>query len=453
MAFFASRLLHSRSAVALLLLHAFCGAHGKLHQGTLTLGGSRTALAANEEGVADRWHFLGKFGYAIGTGRYEIRLKLQGEDAEEAPAPDLDVFLDEEWPRAASLPPCRRAAELPARKSHPLLEVGRDGEWGPWNGGALYQNVRPHIWYFALSDCRDRYGMSNFNETNYAIDYEIRWRQFDDSELSLEMRYMPTATAVALAILTALFVRFAKKGQRMQRGLGQLHPMVYALGLAMALQWASQALHLCHLWAYSRDGVGHVVTDMLAEVLFMLSQVASASFLIAIAQGYTLVRSKLDEVELLGPVVSVVALLHVTLVAIGKLQGEASCKYHENEGLVGWILLSIRISLFAWFRTGVQNLRSVSGFKLQSFLKRFELAGSAYFLAFPILFLIVQVLAPYLQHPILQSGLLIMQTSSWFWLADLFVTRGSFFEVSELSSSLLPGGAGGASPASFKKEA
>lgn len=27
-------------------------------------------------------------------------------------------------------------------------------------------------------------------------------------------------------------------------------------------------------------------------------------------------------------------------------------KYHENEGLVGWILLSIRLSLFAWFRSG-----------------------------------------------------------------------------------------------------
>ena len=27
-------------------------------------------------------------------------------------------------------------------------------------------------------------------------------------------------------------------------------------------------------------------------------------------------------------------------------------KYHENEGLVGWILLSVRLSLFAWFRSG-----------------------------------------------------------------------------------------------------
>ena len=29
-------------------------------------------------------------------------------------------------------------------------------------------------------------------------------------------------------------------------------------------------------------------------------------------------------------------------------------KYHEHEGLVGWILLCVRLSLFAWFRSGCQ---------------------------------------------------------------------------------------------------
>eukprot|EP00435_Cladocopium_sp_Y103_P015075 s2113_g3.t1 len=79
--------------------------------------------------------------------------------------------------------------------------------------------------------------------------------------------------------------------------------------------------------------------------------VGAASLLIAIAQGYSLLSSSLSEVELLVPVVAVVSVLHVALVACGKLQTE-DFKYHENEGLVGWILLSVRLSLFAWFRSG-----------------------------------------------------------------------------------------------------
>ena len=94
-------------------------------------------------------------------------------------------------------------------------------------------------------------------------------------------------------------------------------------------------------------------------------------------------------------------------------------KSHENEGLVGYALLLIRFGLFKWFRNGAsallgalsapaarrsepQSLRRgrskgtwepcVGGVKLQNFLQIFELLGSAYFLAFPTIFLFVQAL-------------------------------------------------------------
>ncbi|CAE8596436.1 unnamed protein product, partial [Polarella glacialis] len=359
----------------------------------------------------------------------------------DVPRPALDIFLDEDWHRADSVAPCSRAQDVPARRSHSFVEVGRDGKWGRWEGGSLFQNVRPHIWYFALADCKDNV-VEGHQQGTYKVDYEVRWKQFDDSELSLELRYMPAATLLVLACLTVLFVRLAWKCRELRRDLGRLHPVVFALAAAMGLQWWSQALHLVHLRAYSQNGVGAHFTDTVADILFMLSQVASATLLIAIAQGYTIVRSKLNEVELLTPVVTVVVVVHVALVAVGKLQGEAHYKYHENEGMIGWILLSVRISLLAWFRSGIQKLRSAGGLRLQSFLQSFELAGCAYFLAYPVIFIVVQLFAPYLQHPLLQTGLLAMQTASWLWLADLFLSRGSYFQVSELSASLLPGADG-----------
>eukprot|EP00440_Ansanella_granifera_P073178 gb/GFBE01079411.1/.p1 GENE.gb/GFBE01079411.1/~~gb/GFBE01079411.1/.p1 ORF type:complete len:454 (+),score=86.40 gb/GFBE01079411.1/:1-1362(+) len=448
------RTLVPSRAVALfgLLVLRFTGAEGKLVTGTVSFGD-----ASDATGTSERWEFLGKYGYAIGTGRYEIRLRLRGalEEDEVLPRPELEIFLDEDWDRHENYPACRRAQDVPARKTHSMLEPGQFGEWGPWEVGMLYQNVRPHIWYFAISDCPDQYSqhMPGNRQFGYSVDYEIRWRQFDNSELSLEMRYMPVLTTLALFILSVHVCRLVSKCGDMQRSLGQLHPVVYGLVTAMGLQWVSQALHLLHLWVYSSDGVGAPLADGLAEVLFMLSQVAGASLLIAIAQGYSLVRSKLSEVEMLVPVVGVVAVLHVLLVAIGKMQAEDSTKYHENEGLVGWILLSVRLSLFAWFRSGIHMLRSAGGLRLNNFLRLFELAGSAYFLAFPAIFLLVQVLAPYIQHPVLQTGLLAIQTASWLWLAELFLSKGRYYEVSELSASMLPGGAGSLclSPTNVKK--
>lgn len=413
---------------------------GKLQTGTVRLGGAH---------AEQRWRFLTKFGYAIGSGSYDVRVRLRpqaaevaGETATSSPELDLEVFLDEDWPAAEKLPACRRAAKGPARKTVPALDFGRAGEWGPWQGGVLLQAVRPHIWYFALSSCR-----GGAAEPPAEIDYEIRMRQFDDSELSVEMRPMLPASVTALLCLTAFAAHFCVRCRRFRARNGTLHPVIYTLAAVISAQWLAQAFHTLHLWNYRSDGVGDVALDCVSEVLFMLSQVVTSTLLILIAQGYTLVLSQMEDIELLRPVAIVVGVVHVVLVGLGKLKGETSCKYHENEGAVGWILLAIRVFLYAWFASGVKELRQKGGFRLHNFLQRFHFVGSVYFLAFPAIFIVVQVFAQYLQHPIMQVGLLTMQIASSFWLADLFLSRGgAYYEVSDLSSSLLPGCCGGFSP-------
>merc|ERR1711997_937658 len=96
-------------------------------------------------------------------------------------------------------------------------------------------------------------------------------------------------------------------------------------------------------------------------------------------------------------------------------------------------------------------MRHEGGFKLCAFLQRFQFAGTLYFLSYPAIFILVQVFAPYLRHPIMHVGLLTMQTASAFWLANLFLFRGTYFEVSSLGSSLLPGGGGCYFPTEIKK--
>lgn len=404
-------------------------ADGKYQSGLMSISTGR-----HEEPL---WHFVGKFGYAIGMGSYQIRFRMREPlmHYEAAPDLDLDVYLDEDWSRAESLPVCSRASEGPARRTSRVRDIGTDGQWGSWLEGSLTQNVRPHIWYFTITNChRIRGGEPKDQE----IEYEIQWRQFDKSEFSIDLRYMPHATFLCLACLTALLAHFAAKMQAIRRSLGSLHPVVRTLILAVIAQWTSQVMHLVHLTSYSTNGVGLAAFDTLADVLFMTSQVVCASLIIAIARGYALSRTRTSDVGKVAPILAAVALLHVILVALGKNDEEHSEKHHENEGPLGWVLVGTRIGLFVWFWSSVRQLELRGGPKLQCFLQHFKLAGSGYFASFPVIYVLTQLFAPYLQHPVLQTGQLIVQTVATLWLGELFLTRGTFFEVSDLGSSLLP---------------
>lgn len=386
-------------------------------------------------GPVGRWQYVSKFGYAIGTGSYSVRLRmLEAELATDRHGSlDFHLFLDEEWATVETLPPCQRASL--ARAKFPL-RPGVAGDWGRWFNGTLYQTQRPHIWYFAITDC------NGFFNRSTPIEFEFQARQFDESELSLEMRYLPMATSASLVCLTMLLLEHARRCQRFKQSAGALHPVVWVLTLALGMQYIGQVFHFLHLERYDEDGEGIWAFDALAEMLNMLSQAVHAILLIAIAQGYTLSCPRMDELRLMKPTAIAVMAIHASLVYVGKLQGDFSAahRHHAHCGPVGWALLAIRVLLFVWFGNATRSTRERSGMHLQTFLDRFGFAGSVYLLAYPFVYVVAQVLAPYLRHPFMQVALLATQTMADLWLAALFLTRGAYFKVSELSASVLPGG-------------
>lgn len=381
------------------------------------------------------WQFVSKFGYAIGEGRYRMRTRLlEGSELPESPYLDFHVFLDEHWGKVEALPSCSlRRAE--ARRTQALY-LSRPGEWSTWTAGTLYQKVRPHIWYFAVSDCNHELAAP------LSFEYEIHTTQVDGSEFSMEMRNMMSWNIIVLGCLTALIARYSARCRAFASSAGGLHQVIWVLTAAIALQFIGQALHTLHLWKYQSDGTGIVALDLLSEVLFMLSQVVQTTLLIAISMGYTLLPSREGRMEVVKGIALLSLVIHAALVSFGKLQDESACKYHENEGAVGWVLMSVRLLLLSWFVLASQESQREGGLRLHDFLQRFRLAGTVYFLAYPLLFVVVQVFAPYLQHPIMQIGLFSMQTASYIWLAELFLSRGTYFKVSALSTSLLPGSRG-----------
>lgn len=399
-------------------------AKGKLQTGQIRLGGAKKE---------NSWKYVSKFGYGLGQGSYGFRVQLHmPKNIVNDANLHLAVYLDEDWDKVESTDDVCARGEL-ARQSRDIT-VNQAGEWGDWVSGNLHQSVRPHIWYFALHDCDN--SLQNFT---HRLKFEFTAKQDDESEFSIEMRYMLAANLICLFGFSAFGYVFCTKARSFFRSAG-VHPVVWTLATAIALQYLAQVLHTIHLYKYNGDGQGLKACEVLSEIMFMLSQVIQTSLLILIALGYTLLQSKIGELDLMIPMCFMVAVIHMMLVGFGKIQDDASYKYHENEGAVGWVLLVMRLLLYIWFLWAVQSTASEGGMRLRGFCMQFRAAGSLYFLAYPCILLITKQFAPYLQHGILSMGLMLMQMGSNLWLSSLFLRKSEYFKVSTLSSSFLPGG-------------
>lgn len=170
----------------------------------------------------------------------------------------------------------------------------------------------------------------------------------------------------------------------------------------------------------------------------MLSQILLTSLMILLALGYTLLSSDLGELDIVIPVVMMIAIIHCLLVGFSKIRDDAAFKFHENEGAFGVIICVFRFLLFIWFGCALRGTYNAAGYKLKPFLKKFGLASSSYFLAYPVIFCFTAVWAPYYRHRVMVIGLFIMQSGCIVWLTRLFLTRGDYFQVSTLSSTFLP---------------
>jgi hypothetical protein len=388
---------------------------------------------------ATNWQFMSKFGFATGTGEYRIRYRIpEGADKATNSLAELNLMLDEEWPEAQrhhGSGACGLRKKL-ARDTYSVA-LRQPGEWSNWKAGTVTQKLRPHIWYFVTSFCD-----VDFSALPLSVEFEIDMNQENGSHFSVEMYGMLKLNILVLLCLVTFLVRYCRRCQVFASSAGSLHTVIWWLSSAIFMQFMAQALHTLHLQSYQSNGVGILLLDWLSEVLFMLSQVVQTTLLIAIAMGYTLLPARSDNMVVVRAIAVMSFLIHTVLVSFGKMQDESASKYHENEGAIGWVLLSVRLMLFVWFVFAVEASRTEGGLRLDDFLHKFRLAGSMYFLAYPVLFVVVQVFAAYLRHPILQIGLIAMQTISNVCLAELFLSRGTYFKVSVLSSSFLPGSHG-----------
>ncbi|CAE7310072.1 gpr180 [Symbiodinium pilosum] len=163
-----------------------------------------------------------------------------------------------------------------------------------------------------------------------------------------------------------------------------------------------------------------------------------STLLLLIGYGYTLLPVDIAPEKVLL-IFGVAAVVHAILVLLIKGEDDAD-KFHDYESFAGKILLALRLMLFVGFLWALHGTMEDAPFRVRRFLTKFGLIGTVYFIGPPFLVLVVSFIAPYWRPPILTSCLILMQIGTAWWLNRLFLSRGEFFEVSELNSSSLPGG-------------
>lgn len=384
--------------------------------------------------IENKWQFVSKFGFATGVSTYDIRMRPHRRTQLPANATvTFESFLDERWPEAeATKDPCERRQHASRTRA---LVIDTAGSWSEWERGTIEQRIRPHVWYFSVSDCHGGLG-----EKPVLLFFEFVARQEDGSHFSVEQRWTLFVNLVILLCFSLFSIDFSRRFVGFWRSAGSGHPVIWALVSVMGAQYIAQVFHTVHLVSYGSDGRGIVALEVVSEILFMVSQMTMSSLLVVIGLGYTLLPSRRGQLDLALSICFSVSVLHVVLVVITKMQDEQSYRFDGHEGGIGWTLLVLRLCVYAWFLRSVHSTEQAGGTRLQSFLLNFKLAGSLYFLAYPSIVLVVSLFAPYIRPPLMALGLMLMQLVSNVWLSRLFLLRGDYFKVSTLSSSFLPEG-------------
>lgn len=257
--------------------------------------------------------------------------------------------------------------------------------------------------------------------------------------------------------------------------MGQSHMIVMLLGMAILLQLFSEFCELSHLSRYSKDGKGlrwrysWFPGDFLAEVFQQMSELIISFVLISLGFGWTLID--VSETESIGLGTSIYqlrkfiskfttlspatlfavaqAIIQVVLEMLGRKYDDDFNQFHDHEHWPGYTLMLLRIVLCVVFNTAILKLCGVSqDTSLKGFLFKLQIAGSIWYLAFPLAVFVSALLPAYKRHSLVTMAAILVQSFALVSLVFLFFYEGEYFKISSLSK--MGGVFGGAAPAAGK---
>ncbi|CAG9319741.1 unnamed protein product [Blepharisma stoltei] len=408
--------------VQILLFILFLLAQGKYIRTTLTMTRN------------NNWQYVSKFGMDIGVGDFSMKARLLRVTKEfEGKKHNLQfsIFIDEEWEQDLSSLSCtekNKRAKLTYDLALPL-----DGQFSGDIVGELSQSVRPHVWYFVISDC------NNLLNDHARVKVEITMRNEGRNHLSVEQMGLKSIYLV-LAVIFLLglganilkLIKYFRKEEEVQL------TMVW-LNMAIFFQFLSMIVSYFNLTIYESNGRGLGALDFIEQALILVSQLTITCLLIIIAEGWTIQYSDFPNADIYIPIILIVTFLHLVVLGLGKISDDSSYKFSEYEGIAGLALIILRFCMFGWFLYNAKYLFSLTkAQKSIQFIYKFTVASSVYFLSMPILVIASKFFALYVRGKFIIGGTLFMQMATFLFLSIIFSTKGEYYRISSMSA-VLPG--------------
>jgi hypothetical protein len=387
------------------------------------------------------WHYLSKFTFDEDGGHVAVRLraKTRGpqkkmfEKRQYEPNAmikmDLMLYVDSTWNKVPDMEHkkhCIGDPNIPEPDFVATIDFKNGPGWGEWTTQEVDPSPRPHVWHFVLSDCENML-------RNYVLEFELEVQQKDGSEFSFERKNSVEAYSLAalLNAVMSLWWYYRMSNLKVKSSM-EIHPILWVISIQFGLQLFGHLGHLWHLTDFRADGIGDEFIDAVAEGFFMMNQVLQASVFITIGLGYTILDT-LDFVEdsmWIWFIVIFLMVIHAALVFFSRVSGtDQAHRFNGHEGAIGWITATIRTAFYLWFMSISLQTKEllVDKYKpMRGFFLRFQIVATLSFLAYPVTFVILPVIAEYWRHRVLQIVMISVQFVVNVWFAKLFLDSGYF---------------------------
>jgi len=126
--------------------------------------------------------------------------------------------------------------------------------------------------------------------------------------------------------------------------------------------------------------------------------------------------------------------MQFTLELAGRTYEDDFNQFHDHEHWPGYILMVMRAGLAALFFYGVTTTKGKANKtaegQMSSFFMKLQIAGCAWFLAFPLCVVLSSGAAPYQRHRIVTAGAITTQVAALGYLMFLFLTQSDYYKIS-----------------------
>jgi len=386
-----------------------------------------------------------------GLGQYVASFCFHGEamieyevNATDGLNPTLYMFLHEDWEEVRDSADCH--AKLQAnRLTHELYTL---------NGSiALPTFMLPRIWHIIYADpftCND----SLIPNMEYKLNYmAFTIKLYNPDSLGNPTEHFSEEETGLLRFYQLLTLGYFLLGciyaPRLSEALAKTGPMHLVLQLltgATALQGAAALLTMMHLRGYSKDGMGSPFSELLSEFFDVLSQFFMLYMMISLSLGWTLAATH-KQTSLLSRiqnkpavrVVVVIGLFQGLLFIWEQLAERQHRMFHAHRSWAGVSLVFTRVIMAALFALNLHTTVAKERSALKrDFYNSFTKCCLLWFLSYPVMEALSWTFTSYFRYKFVTMCVVFCQCAAVILLYRLFLSRSLYWEVSALSSTLLP---------------